>query len=241
MKRMPEKGFSAIELLLIPVVVGMISGLGYYVWQKGKSSPATSDSSQQATKTTKPEEKKEEKPTIPEGFVEYKNEELGFRFVYPEAWGEVNMKEGILNLSLEKGKGFIGSFSVNSAASFAVVTSDWEYTGAGRGGPDYAIGFTEYKKAGSFGDNAKEGDAYILKNIEDTKQVYAFETAFNFNGAIVKGEVKFSKNKLKLVGIEFVHNIVKESYNIETDKISSIVTEEHFQQIQQIVDSVTEL
>ncbi len=45
-----ESGFSALEVILIIVVVGVIAGAGWFVWHKSQSSKtASSDTSQQTT------------------------------------------------------------------------------------------------------------------------------------------------------------------------------------------------
>lgn len=45
-KQNTQQGFSAVELILIIVVIGLLGGLGWYVWAKGKDTkPATTTSS----------------------------------------------------------------------------------------------------------------------------------------------------------------------------------------------------
>jgi len=92
-----EKGFSAIEGLLIVVIVGIIGFVGWYVWQaKSKNNKAATDTSQVETQTSKEETTTQqitEQNQIPEGWVEYKNESIGFAFAYPKEWGKASTED----------------------------------------------------------------------------------------------------------------------------------------------------
>lgn len=41
MKRQSQSGFAVIELVLIVVIVAVIAGVGYYVWNSHKATPTT--------------------------------------------------------------------------------------------------------------------------------------------------------------------------------------------------------
>lgn len=76
-----QKGFSVVEGLLILVIVGLVAAVGWYVWsQKSKNSETTS----QATEQAQPAESSatEQAPAL----EQYKDDELGFTFDYPEGW-----------------------------------------------------------------------------------------------------------------------------------------------------------
>src|SRR3990167_7517418 len=52
MKKLNQKGFSAVEAILIFVIIAMLAGVGWYVWKQNKSSEPTpvTTSNNKATK-----------------------------------------------------------------------------------------------------------------------------------------------------------------------------------------------
>jgi len=90
MKKLSSKGFSAIEALLILVIIGMIGGVGYYVYTQNKAATKDNTAQDGSTKTSQKNPDKEEDKTS-----EYKNETLGFSFKYPKNWSkETEVIEG---------------------------------------------------------------------------------------------------------------------------------------------------
>lgn len=137
MKKLKQHGFGSIEVVLLVVVLGLIGGLGYYVYQKGKTLPvASTSSSSPASTATKPQENKS---TVPEGFVEYENKELGFKFAYPKTWGDISVtdvrhvKEPSDGFRVDTGKRWLMKFSNEKSASLGLTSKDWT-TELGRGG-----------------------------------------------------------------------------------------------------------
>ncbi len=87
-----QKGVAPLAIILIAGIVGIIGFTGYRVYNMNKQDKK--DDRQAITSGAYPdkEEKKEEpKSDIPEGFKEYKNEELGLKFNYPKDWGTVTV------------------------------------------------------------------------------------------------------------------------------------------------------
>lgn len=55
MKKVNQKGFSLIEILIVLVVLGLLGAVGWYVWmQHTKSKPTTSTTSSSASQVTPP-------------------------------------------------------------------------------------------------------------------------------------------------------------------------------------------
>jgi len=79
-----QSGFSSVVIPLILIALGIIGFTGWKVYQ-------TSNTIEPAASSTipTPDPKPETIPNTPEGFVEYRNEELGFRFAYPKEWGSL--------------------------------------------------------------------------------------------------------------------------------------------------------
>lgn len=74
-----KNGFSAVEGLIVLVVLGLIAVAGWYVLH-GKQKPATVQS--QATQT---------QTTAQAKTVAYKNADYGFQFDYPKSWGTLTV------------------------------------------------------------------------------------------------------------------------------------------------------
>jgi hypothetical protein len=80
-----QKGFLDLTLILALVIIIAVGG---FVWWRVSNAdePTVADSTLKTTKTANTEELE---PTIPEGWVEYVNEEFGFSFAYPAYWGQL--------------------------------------------------------------------------------------------------------------------------------------------------------
>jgi hypothetical protein len=95
-----QNGFSAVEGLLFLVIIGIVIGTGWYVWRTKNSAEnslnnANSSSVQKFAKASTPSSQ------LPEDWIEYKNDELGFRFGYPKTWGDLKESDkGALLLNL---------------------------------------------------------------------------------------------------------------------------------------------
>ena len=85
---MNRKGFSLIPALLILVIIGLLAGTGWYVWDsKNNSDKDQNSTSQTETKSGST------KPGIPEGYIKYENKDVGFSFAYPEKWGTLTFNK----------------------------------------------------------------------------------------------------------------------------------------------------
>lgn len=87
-----QKGFSAVAVLLIVVVVGLISGVGWYVYKsqnKPKDTQQTADSNKTATEN-KEEVQDPDQYTPPEGWKKYSDKENTISFYYPASWDSWN-------------------------------------------------------------------------------------------------------------------------------------------------------
>ncbi len=85
-----QKGFSPIQILLVLVVIGLIGGTGWYVWEsRNKTSQTLADTSKAAGEAQKAEKKKETaKPaTDPVAdWVTYKSTVGVFTLKHPKTW-----------------------------------------------------------------------------------------------------------------------------------------------------------
>ena len=179
MLKLNTKGFGIVEGLLILVIVGLIGGAGYYVYKAQQNTNETLDNTGNSEIAAQKKQKKTEEKQIPEGFVEYKNEELGFSFVYPEEWGEVLLKEK----AGEKGSEAVLKFSNENAIAGKLRTVNFE-AGRGTDSPLYASGYVvdgnkvysawQYNawKAGAWQGNTLVGEIKNAKKINSGDNEY---------------------------------------------------------------------
>lgn len=96
-----QKGFSAIEVIIIVVVIGLIGFGGWWVYQ-ANNKPQTSDST-----TNNQGQSNEESANL----TQYSNTDLGIAFAYPKEWGNVTTEPGAPS-------GILLSFSENHSVVF---------------------------------------------------------------------------------------------------------------------------
>jgi hypothetical protein len=158
-----QTGFSPVHVLLLLILVGIIGFTGWKVYDANKSASNT-DSSAPAkannVAVTPPTQ-----ATIPEGFVEYKNDELGFKFAYPKEWGEVKVEPGAETDHLVSGSEYQLSFSLNASVTAGLKSKDWKHDpNAGHGGIVRAAGYTDSTLA----QLTQEGSMVAKHNTEDS-------------------------------------------------------------------------
>lgn len=138
MKKLNKKGFGAVEMLLIILLLGLIGGVGWYVWKQRsdkQTSSTTAPTTLNAPTVTKTTEKKAYK--VPDGYVVYENKELGFKFVYPKEYGEISKStpdDSAMALSYSSAEpkpkydeGVSGKITVNVAKSSSQSINTYKY------------------------------------------------------------------------------------------------------------------
>jgi hypothetical protein len=81
-----EKGFSAVEAIIILVIIAALGFGGWYVWHSKQDK--SKDASTSTAKTSDSDQAKKDFE-LPAGWTLYENKELGFNFAYPEVWGAI--------------------------------------------------------------------------------------------------------------------------------------------------------
>lgn len=79
-----QKGFSAAEALIILVIVGVIGGAGWYVWQSKNKSDSASTTNNTTQSTTPLTYKRT--TTVPSTWKTYTNEKYKISLAYPTNW-----------------------------------------------------------------------------------------------------------------------------------------------------------
>ncbi len=123
-----QNGFTLVEGLLIIIALSLIVGVSYFVYSVQKDNNKN-DTSNSKVKQDTPDSATTPS-TIPDGWTEYKNQELGFSFAHPKDWGTVTVSPTTFE---HTGKGYSVSFSGTDIKGM-VASEDYGYTGPGRGG-----------------------------------------------------------------------------------------------------------
>lgn len=91
-----ERGFSAVEALLIIIVVGLLAFGGWFVWHRHKTTTkpkSTTTTTSKTTTTTKKPPATKPAYAVPTGYKVYESKDLGFKFVYPTNYGDFTAKD----------------------------------------------------------------------------------------------------------------------------------------------------
>jgi len=163
MKKLNVRGFSAVEALLILVVLGLIGGAGYYVYQsKNKTSESINTAPTQNTT--------EEKPKL----SEYKSDELGLALSYPSEWGDATLVDGPL-LKFQSGKYKQLNFSkaTNVSVNFVIGEYSSPLDACGLDDPVQDAQHSQnYKQASVIGWEGDTVKTYVQGQVDDGPSVY---------------------------------------------------------------------
>ncbi len=100
---------SGVAHLAAIVIVILVAGLGFAGWRvydlQNKNDILSKNTSQPEVKT--------ETAKVPEGYVEYKNNELGISFAYPKEWGQATFGESNCDDSEAGRAGACGGYSAS--------------------------------------------------------------------------------------------------------------------------------
>jgi hypothetical protein len=169
MKRLNENGFSAVEIVLIIAVIGLVgvSGWLFVDRQKDKPSDSTTSSQPENNKSTE-STTKTPGPTfnpLPNGWVEYKNNEKGFRFGYPGEWGTLKGSPLSTDDYKDDSKNLQGRViaEVSAKANYSVIAS--KYGATVKPSSDGKVWVVSEENPAAV-DGYKVGDTYKTKDIK---------------------------------------------------------------------------
>jgi hypothetical protein len=226
-----EKGFGVIEVLLIFVILGIIGFTGWRVYEANREVSQVPVDKSTVTKT--------EKSTIPKGWKEYENKDLGFSFAHPETWGEVSMTNAINEgAQTHEGGHYYFKFSKYDPFKVATKTADYKFTGLGRGSP-HVDGFTNfdtrYNDILKFEQNTDDYHGDIVK--KDTDHIVYTSVDAVAGDLVVHGIARTTK----LPGLDFAFIVPIDALNLPEDTISKLMngeirTKQYFTQEQ--IDTV---
>lgn len=211
-----QSGIAHLTLIGLVLVFAIVGFTGWRVWQvrqDNKKSANQSDSASQSTSSSKPKEKIEDKNKLPEGFVEYTNQEYGFKFAYPKEWGEVGLKKD--DTTGSRGYTLDMTFSEQEKIKAGILSKDFEW--ATDAGCNVKLGFwpsnglDKIKANYPNGDSKYNNETYktTIKVLKETNKSYVFER-FEAGEVAIGGCLSLSldgfklfSNNTKFTGIEF--------------------------------------
>lgn len=113
-----SRGFSVVEVLVIVVIIGLISAVGWLVYDRQASKESELQTKTKTpTKPVLPPQKKDEATNT----QKYTNEQLKISFSYPKKWGAA----GVEKTNGETGAAYKLSFANDSKAKVGVISSDF--------------------------------------------------------------------------------------------------------------------
>jgi hypothetical protein len=90
-----HKGFSAVAVLLIFIIVGVIGGTGWYVWNSNKKTNSLLNSavkSSDAGNSVLKQDSKVAGPQIPTNWQWFESADKSVKFAYPKTWGTLSVQ-----------------------------------------------------------------------------------------------------------------------------------------------------
>ena len=82
---MKKQQGSAHVIVIVILVLALLGALGFIFWQN--FSKESNDTTQTTTTEPKDNDTTEEVSTVPDGYIAYEDDALGFSFAYPAEWG----------------------------------------------------------------------------------------------------------------------------------------------------------
>lgn len=155
-----QLGFTLVETLLVLLVVLVIGFGGYYVW--GQQQVEDNDEASQVIDSDAvPSDDEATLSEIPDDFVLYQDSDIGFEFIHPEAWGDVEVNRFDME---HDGAQYSIDFS-SSEVMGSIATADFEFTGPPMGGgireigrPDFGYNVAQYDAR----NTAFSSDSYLV-------------------------------------------------------------------------------
>lgn len=199
-----QKGFSALLLIIIVIIIGLMSGIGWLIWERVQSSKVITVKTDQ---TTTNKQNNPSNNNIPDGYVEYKNQDYKIKFAYPKQWGNVSTQVDSEQSHLTVGGGINIYFSGEPNVIAAVRTIDWTHDpNQGHGGVDRAY-YLAPTNANSYNFSLSDRTNYkVYKN--DADSTMALTPLCQEGGCYAMGLilVKNLSGNINTKGVSFVYS-----------------------------------
>jgi type II secretory pathway pseudopilin PulG len=186
-----QKGFALVEGLLILIIVGMLAGIGLYVWNANNSTTDSLDNLGSATNSTNTANATK--------LSEYKNEQLALSIKYPKRWGTATLSDGQFTMEYQHGQYKQLTFSKAGQVDIDFVLKPYFSPLDGCGITDpvlsekYSLSQNRGSRIGWDGDNLK---GYYLEYGTDNPKIYLTNIKAGDTGS---GWVKISEKGKVLV------------------------------------------
>jgi hypothetical protein len=205
MKKDNQAGFSIPHMILLLLLASIIGFTGWRVYDAQRKTSKTLDNAANSQNATK-QEAKIPAAEIPNDYIEYKNEDIGFRFIYPKEWGMVSVanNSNAVKSGTETGNRYIFTFSMQDSVTVVLADKDLEVQG-GKDGQCYAGGILTYTPFTYFGDDFTadttqgrfiSGTSSLLYDKNDTQLREDYYPGTGMcSGFYIEGQKKFEASK----------------------------------------------
>lgn len=186
-------GIAPLVIILAITIVGVSAFAGYRIFDSNKSNSKPTEVPVNSETVKLPEVKS----GIADGFDEYKNDKLGFRFVYPIEWGEPQYSLKYRNYgNTESSKTHFVTFTNKKDTGVKISKSDWEWTGGGRE-IDAPVNSDGFRNAAEY---FSESGTEVVKSDD----AYAYVHWEGLSGSVnISGVKKISPSNLQADFVEF--------------------------------------
>lgn len=250
-----QQGFSALEGVLVILILVILGGAGWFVWD---SNQKTKDSLNRAQQGSSASTGYKAGQKTPEGRIRYESSELGFAFVYPKEWGEVEIKGGRgeeydgLKYSIVFSKLSSDSDVQYEGQKYAVgqiKSSDYGLIDGGGSGIDFVgPGATSYSEAvesykEADGKRKSGGEGYSTTVLASGENyLVAADGDCVGAGYYIVGLAKIElKNKIESVGFMYKDNSTDGCITDTVNGVKNMLDEQKAEEITGIVKSVEKL
>lgn len=209
-----KKGVGIVSFLIAILVTATIVGGGVYYWQRGENEGVLdkikkdarnarldfeqridsikeklSSKEKEVDELTNVKKDLEEKSKLLDvAKIDYKNNELSFRFQYPVSFGEVKLEK----IEGDSGVKFIGTFTENEELYFGGISKDY-LAATTTNASSSVVGFVD-----SFGFT-KEGDKYFYQTVGEESKDHRIEPMRTVNsdlgGVVLLNKDSFVKDE----------------------------------------------
>ncbi len=192
-----HKGFTAVEGLLILLIVCVLGFAGWFVWHHNQQK----ESAKSPSVEIPGDQVAHGNPT----WAKYVDTNFGFSFMYPKEWGSSSVKDS--SVKSKSGKAYDVVFSNEVKQYGGFITKDWETSSAVNG--SISAGFVAYdgcKMSSNYTNQVilyKSATACVMVTARPDSATPGGEGS-NVQVADIKMEGKFTKNT-NIAGIEFTN------------------------------------
>lgn len=188
MKQLQQKGFSAVEVIIVIVILGLLGSAGWLFVHKSEDKTAGRKTSDGSTKS-EPKTDQQTIAKIPSDFQSFSDTTHGFMFAYPKAWGDFKPQtDSTIGHFIDVTSDLSLSFGTSSKLSGRMWTSAAPTSSTGKYGatlqPAKQNNSYTWKviEANPANTTNKVGDNYVVKTFKNAHNITIYDFQWSDEG-----------------------------------------------------------